>query len=261
MSEASNSETSAEPRHLHFGGLLSMTLQAYLSNLLVAVALGAIVMMPWVLVRYLVPAIAYDAAGQYVDPDQATAAQLWSLGASMLGLILGFVLTGALTHLTLQQLQDMPTGRTESFAKGLSAMLRTIQSGLLVGFRVVRSAMLLVVPGILEAARLFVAVPASVIEGAAPDQALDRSDKLTEGSRGTILAVWFAVSLALFAIPFAFDFVYAVASETGELPIWIEVAVRIIAQPLPAMVAAVAYFQLRTLKEHVDPDEIPEVFD
>jgi hypothetical protein len=132
----------------------------------------------------------------------------------------------------------------------------SILSGLYVGIGFI----LLVVPGIIIACAIYVALPVCVIERLAPVTSLKRSRALTKGHRwqifGLLLLVFFAtgllaVGLGMGAIMVAGELAGALAPLVAE----------ILGGAFGSVLYAVVYHDLRVDKEGFDIEELASVFD
>ncbi len=119
---------------------------------------------------------------------------------------------------------------------------------------------LLIVPAAMVISRLFVVVPACVVEGLGPSQSMRRSSELTSGYRWRIFALWFAILIAEIFVQMELDqairpfgyFSLVLASQV----LW-----DMVVGAFAAVATAVTYRDLRVAKEGVDPDQVAPVFD
>ncbi|MCY4057918.1 MAG: hypothetical protein OXG44_07940 [Gammaproteobacteria bacterium] len=154
----------------------------------------------------------------------------------------------------------------ETVAESVRSLLRFAHVGLALGALVLVGLSALVVPGLVLATMLWVAVPLAVVERRGLSYALQRSFKLTAGYRGRILGL----VLVLLVIALVFDFVFAVAVFAvargvvgiGVVPPDVVLQVSgVLAWGLAGSVAAVCYHDLRVLKEGASAKSIVRVFE
>lgn len=232
---------------LNVGTLISKSFGIYFKNFIPFVFLSALIMSPWIALRYLLA----------LDPTNVGL----SLTATLVSVLMIYVLTGTLTYGVVQQMRGTPAGIGDAISRGMQALPRALGTGLLVGLRTLLFTLLLIVPGIMESVRLYVAIPAAVMEGNGGDTAVQRSIKLTDGSRWPIFGSFFIMALIGFVPLFVIMFVMITVSGGGEMPWWFEVGISLMIQPISAVAMAVCYFLLRQGKEQVSVEDIAAVFD
>lgn len=245
---------STSTRSIDLGKLIGTTFSTWFRNLVPFTFLAMIVLSPMAAVDYWVSTLGVDDRG--MPP----------IGPRLLSMLMPYaltpVLTGALTFGVVQQLRKQPGGFGASLAQGLRALPTVIGTSVLVWIRWAAFSLLFVIPGIMEAFRLYVAIPATVMERCGPGNAVQRSIALTDGSRWQLFASSIVMAIIV-TVPAAIGtFVYVLSTGLeAEPPWWIPTAVQILFGSLGATIAAVAYFQLRMLKEHIDADQIAKVFE
>ncbi|MEZ6038272.1 MAG: hypothetical protein R3F29_12380 [Planctomycetota bacterium] len=245
---------STSTRSIDLGKLIGTTFSTWFRNLVPFTFLSLVVLSPMAATDYWVSTLPEDDYG------------MRPIGPQFLSLILPMVLTnvlsGALTFGIVQQLRKQPAGFGASLAQGLRALPAVIGTALLVWLRVALFTLLLVIPGMIEMFRLYVAIPAAVMERGGVARAIERSITLTDGSRWQLFAAWLVTTMAA-AVPMWFVvFFYVLSTGVQEAPPWwINTAVQIVVGPLTATMGATAYFLLRMQKEHIDADQIAKVFE
>jgi hypothetical protein len=165
-------------------------------------------------------------------------------------LVTGFVLAelavallvqAALVKAVIDGKRQLPT----EFAEYLQA-LRGAPGVLALGARIAagaaRRALLLVVPGLAYVCATFAAVPAMIVEGGSSEQALRRSQQLTEGVRldvfGVCLVIW-----SLAAVLTLYSGVLGAAS-LGTTWMVVYLCTRALDSSLAAVLSAIAYHHL-----------------
>lgn len=259
--------TRASSYSLPFGELMRQALVIYLANFVPFFVLSAIVLSPWALYKWLLlhsdalapPADAAHAAG----PVFASVALVWSMTG--LELLLGTLLSGAIAFGTVQQLRGTPAGMTDGIALGLRHLGPVLGTGLLAGLRIAVGYMLCIVPGLIETCRLFVAIPAAVMEGSGPGKSIDRSIKLTMGSRWQLFGLMVFLGLLLWG-PVAVVAIWGDRAGGSEVTtsawfFWVEVMLTVAIHSAQATAASVAYFMLRSGKENLGVRELAAQFE
>ena len=108
--------------------------------------------------------------------------------------------------------------------------------------------------------RLYVAVPACVVEEWGVVQSLTRSAELTKGYRWPIL--WLILLVMIGAAIVSSLFVAMVQMIAGEvLASLLDTAIQVYLTALGSTLVAIIYYRLRVIKDGVDIDRIAHVFD
>jgi hypothetical protein len=245
---------------LSIGDLVGKSLSIYFRNILPFTLIAAAVLSPWIAFEFWFDAYADGLSVE--NEDAALIIALGGLGSLIFQTALAFMMTGALTYGVVQQLRGEPASVAEALNQGVASFFRVLGTSLLVGLRVVLWSLLLYVPGIIEQVRLYVAIPAAVMEGKSAGEAVERSVRLTDGSRWQIFGSWMLIGVlgaviggilgaSLFMLNDGFD---------PDSP-WVGVIAQLLLTPFGATMGATAYFLLRMGKENVDAKQIAAVFD
>lgn len=179
-----------------------------------------------------------------------------------MGLVCGALVQGALTYGVVTSLRGSGDENLWSIGKrSLSVLPRIALLSVVVVILVVLAGVFLVVPGIIVGMILYVAVPASVMEGGGIGKSLRRSAELTKGNRGKLFLIALVLSVPMQVA--AIVLVLTIGSMLG--PVFTTILSTLILQILLggvlATCTAVAYHDLRILKEGVDTDTIAAAFD
>ncbi len=247
--------------HLSLGTLLSTSLGSYFRNFLPFTLLSLLLLSPWIALRWYI-AMRLDAMQESPDRDAALGTSMLQIAAFLLQTLLTYILTGALCFGVVQQLRGQRAGLATVLTQGLQTFTRVLGTGLLCGVRILLFSLLLWVPGIIESIKLYVAIPAAVMEGKSGGQAVARSMALTDGSRWQIFSsvlLMGIVSAGLGAL-----IVFIMLSGNGadvSDSLWFEVAIALVVNSISATMMSVCYFMLRQGKENVDAKQIAAVFD
>jgi len=234
--------------NLSVGEIIGTSFSVWFRNLIPFSMLSAIAMAPWVVVMLMA-----------IDQGDENTMVVMLLVATLLGMLLMYVLTGAVTFGVVQQLRQKPTGFADVLNQGMKRLLPVLGTAFLAGLRILLFTLLLVIPGIIEFMRLYVAVPAAVMEGKSGGAAIERSIKLTNGSRwpifGAVVVLWILQNIV--------ERVSAVllAAADPMVGVWSSIGIAIVLAPLSSCAIAVTYYLLRSGKEQVAPQEIAAVFD
>jgi hypothetical protein len=183
-------------------------------------------------------------------------------------LVLGSVLQAALVYGTVATLNHRTANFAECLATGMRSLPKVIGIGFLQGILIVLGLVLVVVPGLIVIVILCVSVPVCVVENKPVLDSFSRSAELTSGHRWAIFGVIVAYLLTCFIIGFVFrplvGFSLLPASHL-PLPInsvfWVANSIiRIVTTSFAAVLVASIYYELRMIKEGVQPEQLAEVF-
>lgn len=225
---------------LQTGALLTDLFSIFFANIVPFVLIAFIALVPWVVVFL-------------TDPARLLTQTL----AAMLQFALGQLATAAITLGVYNQLQGKPVSVGACIGVALRRGFRVVLASLLAGFIVGLATLALVIPGLIMAAMLFVAIPVIVVERAGVIEALDRSARLTDGYRWPI----FFLMLFFFLLSGIAGFVGSVGVlSVGPLAIFGQLAIQGFVTAMHAVAAALVYYRLRQQKEDLDLEQVAKVF-
>src|SRR5262249_19797056 len=142
--------------------------------------------------------------------------------------LLTFVLTGAVTYGVVMQLRGEPASLGQVLAKGLRTFFRVLGTAFLCGLRIILFTLLLIIPGIIQQERLYVAIPVSVMEGEGGGDAVAPSMELTRGSGWAIFASWLiAAALGAVLVKCA-EFLIASRTIPANAAEWCEIGIALV---------------------------------
>ena len=205
--------------------------------------------------------------------DQAGAASSNAFGPITIALvlaniILAFLLSATLVYGTVLELRGGRASLLECITRGFGLLLPVIGVGILVAIIIIFFSLLLIIPGMIAAVMLWVAVPAAVVERAGNGASLKRSIELTKGYRwplfGLILILLIINAAIGTVVGGPIGFGGGIMSGDALAPgflVAINLVVQAFSAALFAVASAVAYHDLRITKEGASVDEIAAVFD
>jgi hypothetical protein len=218
------------------GGLLRRTLGVWWRNALAFTAVTLVIELPLAALQLR--------AGESDDPQGGALLLLF-------GWFLGLLASGALSYGVLQSLAGKRPSPGEMLATAARRLWPLFVVAAVYGLFVMVGLFLLILPGLLAMVGGYLAIP-MVVENPAlgTERALRRSWELTEGHRGTLfLALLFLLSAELLAV-LGTDQLLAVAGwQRGPLTVGVISLVDAILSGFTSSCAAVAYRDLRALKE------------
>jgi hypothetical protein len=182
------------------------------------------------------------------------------LGAAgvVLGLVCGMLASAAVTYGVVQELR----GRSFTFAESLSVALRRFLPLLGVAFCIglmgVIAMILFVIPIFFVICVYYVAPQACVVEQTGISASLSRSSALTKGHRWQI----FGIVVVIFLVNAVVSYILGlIVPGSGTLATVVTGAWQAVTGAFNAVLAGVLYFQLRSVKEGFELDQIASVFD
>lgn len=190
-------------------------------------------------------------------------------GAGLLYFVFYFMLQAALVHGTVAYLNGRKASFSSCLATGLRVFFPMIGIAFLVGWGIVLGLVLLIVPGIMLAMRWIVAVPVRVAEGPGILNAMGRSADLTRGHRWAIfglVVIFFVAQLMLQGAiaPFSAGMGYTAGGGSPLAALGVSEGLSWIVSAIIAMFTAVGiasiYYELRSIKEGIGPEQLAAVF-
>lgn len=196
--------------------------------------------------------------GQGAGEDPGRAAVMVVIGA-LLSLVLSALSQAIVLFGAFEDMRGRPVDMIASFKVGLARFFPVIGVALLVGIFTALAAILLIFPAFMVMTMLFVAMPVCIVERLGPVKSLGRSSALTKGYRWKVFGLWLVVLLATgVGSGMLGGISYATGPIVGGL---LKLIWGALAGAFSAIMAVVAYHDLRVVKEGVDTDRIASVFD
>lgn len=241
------------------GSLLHRSIEVWWRNLL---RFGGFTL---VLVVPVVAAVAFMAMPVLMISGREGGDSTGTMGASLAALaiavalvvVVSFVQVGGLTCGSVLYLAGRPVSFWAMLSAGLGRLLPLAGAALLTGLAILGGTLLLVVPGIIVGCGMALAIPALVSERLGPVEAIRRSWALTRGHRGAI----FLAGVVLLVMQLGFDLAARFLELLGILGTLASIAVQLLTVSLTTVLPAVAYHDLRALKEGTPTEELARVFE
>jgi len=223
------------------------------------------------------PATVHNQWTAQSDADQFSLIGIVETAAGLLVYVISaFILQAALVHGTVADLSGKRASFVDCLSTGFRHLLPLIVIALLYSLFVAVGFLFFVVPGIIVAVMMSVAVPARLVEHTPVMVAFDRSQDLTRGYRwpifGLLLAFFIAqmiISMTIFSIVglslLSRPTPEQVASTTALATTWPVIVASTIVSIINGVVGATGtasiYYELRQIKEGVGPEALAAVFD
>jgi uncharacterized membrane protein len=188
-------------------------------------------------------------------------------GLAVVALILRLVGYLLMTGATIRVVSEAYLGREPQLSEALdyavSKMGRTLTAGIAQSILILLSSLLLIIPGIIVACGLSVAVQAAVLEPLnSGTDAVGRSWSLTKGFKGRALVLWAVVVALSVLLVIGIAVVTAVATLISQvlivpaLVLW--ALVSLLVYPFTSCVFTLFYYDLRVRKEAFDLELLSE---
>jgi hypothetical protein len=168
-------------------------------------------------------------------------------GLSLLALLIGVVATSLFAGMVVELVADVRDGRRDSNWRALVRSVlpvlgQVIAVAIVIGVCVTIGLFVLVVPGLILITIWFVAIPALVLERPPGLGALGRSRQLVRGNGWQVFGVILVLELLVNVVVLGLGLVAESAGTAAE--IIVSVVLSVLAAPIPALAAAVLYFEL-----------------
>jgi len=189
--------------------------------------------------------------------------------STLVGLVLGQIVTITLIFGTVQSLRGRKAGLGECLNQGLGRLPAAIGVAILAGLGIALGVVLLIIPGLFLMTLWAVAVPAAVVERTGIGESFTRSSNLTDGRRwrvfGVLVVSWIVTNVIVFIVAAVVGGIVIGAGATTMaalaplfIVLWI---VGAIMQAFMSVLSGVLYYFLRRDKEGADIESIASVFD
>lgn len=248
------------------GRVVSRTFGTIGRNAATFFTLAAIAVVPQlILAAYLGVGVA--AGHAKIDPSQMLHFLSMTGIVLLAALVLGAVLQAALVHGTISDLNGKKASFGDCLQTGLRTCLPVIGLSILLSIALVFGFVLLLVPGILMYLAWAVVVPVLVVEKTGIFGAFGRSAALTKGHRWAILGLAVAAWLISFLLGLATMPLQGFLTLPGEglqsmaLVLVVSGLINVFVAALVATGTAAVYYELRSIKEGIGPEQLAAVFD
>ncbi|MEP6757581.1 MAG: hypothetical protein ABJB55_00130 [Actinomycetota bacterium] len=254
------------------GDILTTAFELYRANAAKLITIVAIVVVPLTFLIALFTSILSNnvekvASSVTVDPNtgQISVSGGTTLGTSfansillllltyLLSYVIQYLLTGALTRGAAGSLLGRPVDVKASYSYAFSRLVPLIGLAILVGLVVAGGLILLIIPGIIFAVFLSMAVPAFIVERLGVTASMSRSWNLVKGAWWHTLGV---IVVAGIIAGIVTSILRAIGGDTF-IGTWIMSAIgQIITAPFVALVGVVLYVDLRSRHEGLTADQL-----
>lgn len=180
-----------------------------------------------------------------------------ALIAVLIELVLRQVAVGTISYGVFQEMRGQRAALADCLRRAGALIFVVAGIAIVSAIAIFLAAFLLIVPGLIVAAMLWVAIPVAVVERPGVIRSLSRSAALTKGNRWQVFGVILLIGIGSMAASYVVDRIVGAAAP-GAFVSWIVAAV---ITAFEASVTAVGYTTLRFAKDGVGIEEIAKVFD
>lgn len=203
--------------------------------------------------------------GHAVASLDATTVLISSGSGALILLIFYPVLQAALMHGVVADLNGRRPGFGECVATGFRFFFPVIGITVLMFIALMFGFLFFIIPGVLMFLAWSVALPAEIVERTGVFRAFSRSADLTRNHRGPIFGLYMLFTIFSWILSAVVFGVSAGAMTTTMRISWAGIVVSAVVQVLQTLIGAAGsasiYYELRSIKEGIGPDELAAVFD
>jgi hypothetical protein len=246
------------------GDILSTAFEVYKANAAKLIAIVAVVVVPlallgslfqnvWFDVKYQDLVVGGDVVGTIPMPRNFFVGLIAATITGVLAFVMAFVLQAAVVRAGAQAVIGDPVDAEASYRYGFRRLGSVVLIALLAGLIIFVGFLLLVIPGIIFAVFLSVAIPALVVENRRGTEALSRSWNLVKGSFWHVLGTFVVAALITGVIG---GLIGAIGGDNFFLS-WIFTAIgQILTTPFTALVTVILYLDLRARQESLTAETL-----
>jgi hypothetical protein len=266
MSDFSAAQTAPISGAFSIGGCLKRALSTFFANFISFNLLGLVVIVPGILLVVVLFGAVFASifmAGSAVDgtPPDFGALHFGTFGLVwVLMVTLQYFLTAVIVFGSLRYLQGNKAGFLACLMQGLRRIVPIIGVAVITTVLVTIGMALLIVPGIIIAVMICLAIPVLMVESPGIMGSLSRSRALTKGYRwhifGVLLLAFVITTIVNIVVPIPFGLVLP-----QELTIIVNGLLQLFTTVFMAVLLAVIYHDLRVAKEGVSTAQLAAVFD
>lgn len=242
------------------GRVVNRTFGVLARNLVTFLVVAVIFMLPALAVDFYVGTPNYFVAGQ-------TRGWIFGALAGITQLACPYLLSAALVRATIADLNGEQPSLGSALSTGFALFLPVLVLAFMSLFGIIFGMALLLVPGLILMTGWSVVIPVRVAEQAGIIQSFGRSWDLTRDYRWKIFGLILLYLIASFLLSFVArlvsgtSFTQAATAETSISYISLTWLVTVILGALASVGVAALYYELRTVKEGIGPQQLAAAFD
>lgn len=233
------------------GDVISPMLAIYRKHFTLVGILVLVAVVPEALLQYALLDVAGTGPVSVVGNDVGTLAVTAAGGALMwlLGMVCAALLSGSLVYAVVDLQRAGRASAGECLARGLKALPKVFLVTLLYAVVTLLGYVMLIVPGVIFSLMFAVCVPASVVEGLGPVDALKRSHELTKGYKGLIFITYFLWGVLASVLGWVVTWSFANNGNLDALPTLL-LQTAVLGMLSSSVHVLTAYIYLGLLREH-----------
>jgi hypothetical protein len=220
------------------------------------------------LILLVVGLSSFKPAGPTGVPNISGAMIAAVFGGGLLWVVLYLLSQAVVLYGAFQDMRGKPFSIGVSLKWGLARLLPIIGLSICMVVAIGIGSLLLVIPGFIVLSMLYVSLPVCVVEKLGAFESMGRSAALTKGYRWRIFGIYLVLTLIVGIIGGVVQVVAGIVVHLAALGAIgaivagvVNFAWNALAGAFQAVVAVVAYHDLRVMKEGVDVEQIAAVFD
>jgi hypothetical protein len=175
-------------------------------------------------------------------------------------LLIAALTNSVLIFATFQVIRGQRPSPIRSVQNGLRRFVPVVVTSLAQVICIMAAAVFLLIPGFILSVMLFLVIPACVVERLGTIESFSRSIALTRGYRWQIFGMGIAVGIVNLVVNKMLGFV-AISAENPTLIVFGSYIWMVVLLAYLAVMNAVAYHDIRVIKEGIDIHRIAAVFD
>jgi hypothetical protein len=205
------------------GDVISPMLAVYRKHFTLVGILVLVTMVPEALLQYGILDVAGKGPVSVVGGGSGgasfmTFAVVVSVLLWLLAMTCGALLSSSLVYAVVDLQRAGSASAGECLARGLKVLPKVLLLTLLYSIIVVVGYVMLIVPGVIFSLMFAVCVPAAIIEGLGPIEALKRSYEMTKGYKGLIFITYFLWGLLILVLNWVVTWSFASSGNLDMLP-------------------------------------------
>jgi hypothetical protein len=242
------------------GRVVSRTFGVFARNLITFLIVALLFMLPALAVDFYVGTPNYFVAG-------TTKGWMFGVLAGVTQLVCPYLLSAALVKATITDLNGERPSLGSALSTGFALFLPVLVLALMSLFGIMLGSALLLVPGLILMCGWSVVIPVRVTDNTSLMQTFGRSWDLTNGYRWKIFGLLVMYIIIILLLSFVTRVISGVsfaqaATTTGSIPyISLTWLVSAFVGVLTAVGVAAIYYELRTVKEGIAPQQLAAAFD
>ena len=231
------------------GDVISPMLAVYRKHFTLVGLLVLVAIVPEALLQFGLVSFTNGAAelgGAVVALAALSGVLLWLLSVAS-----GALLSGSLVYAVVDLQRTGGSSAGACLKRGVKVLPKVLIITILVSLITGAGFLLLIVPGVILSLMFAATIPAAVVEGLGPIEALKRSNELTKGYKGLIFMTYFLWGILVFVLTMIITWSFSNVESTGlDLLPMLLVQTAVLGMLNSTIYVLTAYIYLGLLREH-----------